>query len=656
MQKAFQIEKTQVYPLGVCFCPEGMHISAVFDRKNTSGGRPETGVLLYDRKHKDGVRIPFPEANRIGSVYSMLLKDYRDKECSYLFYQGEHIFQDPYCKRIENPYRYGEIRSSLPKCKIQDSGYVWDEDQPLRIPYEDMILYSLHVRGFTRHRSSNVKYKGTYAGVAEKIPYLKELGITSLLLMPAYEFDELLLQENNTQPKSMEQAAASYMQKIPPKDHNALKESRYKINYWGYQKGLYYIPKSRYAYSKDAVTEYKDMVKALHQSGIEVLMQFYFPTDVSPLDIVEVIKFWVLEYHIDGVHVMGVDLPVDLLMQEPLLAETKILTEQHYQPGWEAHKGYYRHLGRMNDGFLYDMRKFLKGDDNMINTFLYHIRNTAPEAGIVNYIAKWDGFRLADLVSYDRKHNEPNGEDNQDGTDYNCSWNCGAEGKSRKKGIVELRTRQMKNAMSLLFLSQGTPLLYSGDEFGNTQEGNNNPYCQDNAVTWIKWNQMESGRELLSYTKMLIRLRKEHPILHHADALKGMDLLSCGYPDISFHGREAWRPDTSPTSRSMGIMYCGYYGKINGVKDDSLLYIGINMHWEAHNLGLPQPPKGKLWTRISSTYPQTDSCPVTEGNSQEIRIAPRTIEIYTLKDCPVQESVKTKKKRLQQPDKGSINI
>lgn len=650
MQKAFQIEKTQAYPLGVCFWPEGMHISAVFEQTDLNGVRQEIGVLLYDKRHKGGIKIPFPEENRTGSVFSMLLRDYQDRECSYLFYQGEHIFQDPYCRKLENSNRYGAVKKNLSKCKVQDSVYAWEGDASLRTPYEDMILYSLHVRGFTKHRSSNVKCRGTYAGIVEKIPYLKELGITSLLLMPAYEFDELLVQENNTQPMSMEQAVASYMQELPVQDDGAVQEITYKINYWGYQKGLYYIPKSGYAYSKDAVTEYKDMVKTMHQNGIEVLMQFYFPTDVSPIEMIDIMKYWVLEYHIDGFHVMGVNLPIELFMQEPLLAETKILTEQEFHPQ-QNHSVGCRHLGRMTEGFLYDIRKFLKGDSNMMNPFLFYIRNNSSETGVVNYIAKWDGFRLADLVSYNHKHNEPNGEDNQDGTDYNCSWNCGAEGRSRKKNILELRTRQMKNAMTLLFLSQGTPLLYSGDEFGNTQEGNNNPYCQDNAVAWIKWNQMESGKELLAYTKMLIRLRKEHPILHSAAPLKGIDYLSCGYPDISFHGREAWRPDTGSASRSMGIMYCGYYGQIDGIKDDTLFYIGINMHWEAHNLGLPQPPKGKMWTLISSTFSKDDACSLTDGNAQEIRIAPRTIEIYTLKDCPVSEVPKNKRKSVT---KGSM--
>lgn len=644
MQKAFKIEKTQVYPLGVCFTPEGMHISAVFDRIDQDGVCQEKGLLLYDRKHKAGIRIPFPEENRIGAVYSMLLKDYQNRECSYLFYQGEEVWQDPCCRQIENPYRYGTVKKELPRCKVKDSVYEWEGDCPPGISYEDMILYSLHVRGFTRHRSSNVKYKGTYAGVAEKIPYMKELGITSVLLMPAYEFDEIMTQDSINQPMSMEQAAASYMQELPAQESSADKEPAYKINYWGYQKGLYYIPKSGYAYGKCAVTEYKDMVRALHKNGIEVLMQFYFPPEISAMEMTDIMKYWVLEYHVDGFQVMGVNIPVELFLQEPVLAETKILIDQQYSPGREHNKIYNRYLGRMNDGFLYDMRRFLKGDDNMINAFLYHIRNQCQDTGVVNYMAKWDGFRLADLVSYDRKHNEPNGEDNQDGTDYNCSWNCGAEGRSRKKNILELRMRQMKNAMSLLFLSQGTPLLYSGDEFGNTQEGNNNPYCQDNPTAWIKWSQMESGKELLAYTRMLIRFRKEHPVLHSAAPLRGIDYLSCGYPDISLHGREAWRPDTSSTSRSMGLMYCGYYDKTGGAKEDPLLYIGINMHWEPHTLGLPQPPKGKRWTLAASTAAKNISCTASDASLQEIRVAPRTIEIYVLRDCPEPETVKPRRK------------
>ena len=653
MRKEFEVTGAQPYPLGASFQQEGMHIAAVCTQTDQSGTSDEFGVILYDRKHKDGMRIPFPKEGRVGAVYSMLLKDYHDTECSYLFYCGDRTWQDPYCKKIENSYRYGTRRKNLPRCMVQAQSYDWEGDRTLGYRYEDMILYALHVRGFTKHKSSGVEHRGTYRGLTEKIPYLNDLGITSVMLMPSYEFDEIMAYENSLEAISMEQAASSYKQ-VPSQTNtdekgDSVKKGVQRINFWGYQKGLYYIPKCGYAYGKDAVAEYKDMVKALHRNGIEVLMQFYFPPEITPVEMTEILKYWVLEYHIDGFHLLGMSIPIAILSKEPLLSATKIMTIQQYSPEPGDYMAKARSLGRMSDDFLYDIRRLVKGDDNMINQLTYHVRNNCLETGIVNYIAKWEGMRLMDMVSYDRKHNEANGEDNQDGTDYNCSWNCGVEGKSRRKNITDLRLRQMKNALSLLFLSQGTPLLYSGDEFGNTQDGNNNPYCQDNAVAWIKWNHAESGNELLEYTKMLIQLRKNHPILHNSIPLKGMDYLSCGYPDISLHGKEAWRPDMSPVSRSIGIMYCGYYGEIDGRKDETFFYIGINLHWKAYYLGLPQLPKGKKWT----LYASTDSHEAKDENlqetaeeaaepKQEIYVGPRTVVIYTVRDS---EQIPDKRRR-----------
>lgn len=641
MQKEFNVTRAKAYPLGVSVCEEGMHIAAVRERAGCDGSE-EFGVILYDRRHRDGIRIPFPEEGRVGAVYSMLLKDYHDRDSSYLFYCGDYVWQDPHCKRIADSARYGKKKNELARCMALEQSYDWEGDRPLCYPYEDVIFYALHVRGFTKHKTSEVQHKGTYLGLTEKIPYLKELGVTSLLLMPAYEFDEIMDQDYSSDSMSMEQAAASYAQ-LPAQTGDSMgsgsNKSTYRLNYWGYQKGLYYVPKSAYAYGKNAVTEYKDMIKKLHQNGLEVLMQFYFPPEVVPVEMLEILKYWVLEYHIDGFHVMGVDLPIDMFAKDPLLCDTKILTIQQYSPQEGAYMERTRKLGWLDDGFLYDVRRAVKGDDNMINRLLFHVRNNRPETGIVNYIAKWDGMRLMDMVSFDRKHNEANGEDNQDGIDYNCSWNCGVEGKSRRKSIADLRLKQMKNALSLVILSQGTPLIYSGDEFGNTQNGNNNPYCQDNAVAWIKWNRNEYGNALLQYTKMLIGLRRGHPVLHGSMPLRGMDYLSCGYPDISYHGREAWRPDISPASRSVGIMYCGYYGEIGGYRDDTFLYIGVNMHWNAYYFGLPQLPKDKEWSLLASTDPkEMDNAGTVQGtgapgeNLQGIYVGPRTVVIYVAKD------------------------
>lgn len=621
MQKTFQVkqvDRTRMYPLGVSFEEEGLRISAVCE------GAAEAGIVLYDRKHREGVRIPFPDNCRVGAVRAMMLSGYGDRTCSYLFYRGEEVYQDPYCKRVENLCGYGIRKTSTPRCQVVSEDYDWGDDENVHIPYEEMILYALHIRGFTKHRSSGVRHKGTYAGVTEKISYMQELGINMALLMPAYEFEEIM-PENTAQ--TIEQAVLSYKQELP-KSGGEEKEPR--LNYWGYQTGLYYVPKGAYACSKDAAGEFKDMVRAFHRAGIGVSMQFYFPAEMRTADILDILKYWVLEYHIDGFHLMSGELAMDMIAGEPLLADTMLLAGE-----WNAGRGGSgrRNVGRLSDGFLYDMRRFLKGDDNMINQFLFHIRENKAENGVVNSIARWDGFRLVDLVSYERKHNEANGENNADGMDYNCSWNCGVEGRSRKKGIQELRLRQMKNAITILFMSQGTPLLYSGDEFANTQEGNNNPYCQDNDIAWIKWNQTSMGRELLAYTKFMIGMRKAHGVLRKRTLIRGIDTLPCGFPDISFHGREAWRPDTSPASRCMGIMYCGYYADEGEGEDEHFFYIAVNMHWEVSYMGLPKLPRGKCWVYRASTGKEVPEIE-EDAASQEICVPARTIVLCTARKVP----------------------
>lgn len=622
MQKSFKIkhvDRTKMYPLGVFFEEEGLRVSAV-----CRDGR-EMGIILYDRRHQEGMRVPFPDDCRVGAVCSMLLAGYQDKSCRYLFYSGEEILQDPCCKAVERVGRYGVQKEAQARCLPEKSSYDWGKDRNIRIPAQDRILYALHVRGFTKHRSSGVKHKGTYAGVVEKLPYLRELGINTILLMPAYEFEEVM-PENTAQ--TMEQAALDYKKELPVPGAEVQKPPR--INYWGYQKGLYYIPKGAYAAGKDAAGEFKDMVCAFHAAGIAVSMQFYFPPELGAVEILDILRYWVLEYHIDGFHLLGAALPISLIAQEPLLADTLLLIgEGEYER--EANRP--EQLAYLSDSFLYDMRRFLKGDDNLLDKFVSYVRESGQKRNAVNSMARWDGMRLMDLVSYDRKHNEQNGEENQDGTNYNCSWNCGVEGKSRKKNIQRLRLRQMKNALAFLFIAQGMPLIYSGDEFANTQEGNNNPYCQDNEIAWIKWNQTEIGRELLSYTRHLICLRKKYRNQYGAP-LRGTD-VSVGCPGISFHGREAWRPDTDPASRSLGILYCSAPDGKTAEAGERFVYIGVNMHWEVNYMGLPSLPKGKRWTYHISTgeeIPELEE----KGASQEICIPARTIAFYSTEDIPTE--------------------
>ena len=257
--------------------------------------------------------------------------------------------------------------------------------------------------------------------------------------------------------------------------------------------------------------------------------------------------------------------------------------------------------GVISSGFMYDMRNFLKGDHGVAFQVAGHIRRQMSAGGAIHFMAKQDTMRLADMVSYQEKHNLANGEDNRDGTNYNCSWNCGVEGKTRKKQILSLRKKQMKNAMCLLFLSQGTPLLYSGDEFGNSQDGNNNPYCQDNAVTWLDWKDLDRNRELYDFWKMLIALRKAHPILHLSRKMMLMDSLSCGYPDLSYHGKNAWRIQTEGCNRNAGIMVCGKYAKKPDGQEDDFFYLAMNMYWEPQELALPDLPRGLKWESVIST-------------------------------------------------------
>ncbi|MCM1049414.1 MAG: hypothetical protein NC433_13420 [Clostridiales bacterium] len=603
MRKSFNITASDIYPLGVKFVPEGLHISAVCEKET------DFGIVLYDKNNKSGAYIPFPKEYRRGNIYSMLLKGYQDRNCSYLFYQGDELIQDPYAMALDRDRKYGEVKDTPSRCKVYEDVYDWEGDSAPLYSFEDSIIYMLHVRGFTKHKSSGVNCRGTYAGIREKIPYLKELGITSVLLMPSYEFDEVFKEEN--QPMSMEEAANAYKagnsKQVEIKEEGADKILTTRVNYWGYQEGLYFMPKYAYSYNKDAVTEFKDMVKALHRNKIEVMLQFYFPPGTSHIKIIDILKYWVIEYHVDGFQLMGMDIPIKLLKTEPLFAKTKLIGEKddYSISGAETGKTEYKNFGFMNDAFLYEMRKLLKGDADMIGSLMNLCRQNYSDRSVVNYMARQSGFCLCDLVSYNSKHNELNGEDNKDGINENYSWNCGVEGKTRKKAILELRMRQMKNALSFVMLSQGTPLIYSGDEFANSQEGNNNPYCQDNPLCWLQWNRLKTNRELFDYVKELIAFRKEQPVLHAKELLMGMDYFSCGFPDISFHGKDAWIPDMEADSRSLGIMYCTRYGN-KGEADCGLLYIAVNMYWEPYSFGLPQISKGREWTQLFTTYAAKD--------------------------------------------------
>lgn len=594
----------------------------------------ECGVILYD-KEGNCYRFPFQKEGRRGNLYGLKIDGEGLNNCFYNYYLGDRIVTDPYAWEIQGLEAWGEKRGRKTRGFLGKRDFDWQGDEPLMIPLNESIFYGLNVRSFTMHKSSGVRNKGTFEGVAEKIPYFRELGITALELMPCYEYDECM--EEQKKPAILPLSAAEPLKENSRKEEaqeDQEGEKPIRLNCWGFQEGFYFAPKAAYSAGRSPVTSFKRLVRKLHQNGIEVIMQFYFPPQIGQMYMLEVIKYWVMEYHIDGVRLNGFHIPLRLIAEDAVLKNTKIWCS--YVPGEELPvilNPSFKNFVTDNGNFRYDMRRFLKGDEGLINQALYYQRRNPKEHGVVNYMADYDGFSLYDSVCYERKHNEANGEDNRDGAEVNETWNCGAEGESRKKGIDQLRQRQIKNALSFVLLSQGVPFLFGGDEFACSRFGNNNSYCQDNETGWVKWRKTGFAKEILAYTKFLIRLRKSNGILHMKEELLVMDSIGCGYPDISYHGIEAWRPDLSYLSRIVGVLLCGKYSPEKGES----FYIACNMHWESHELALPKLSKSKKWTKIADTFqpvgdfaegPKESGAESGSGEERGFSINSRSIAIF----------------------------
>lgn len=527
-------------PLGVSRQKEALNFAV-----EVKEGKQCTLLLYKCGENVPMEKIPMKEEAGTGTVRCVMLSDLPAQVCEYNYEIDGKIVTDPYAKGIAGRERWNDqvdftphqVRGKIP----QKEEYPWEDDCPLRIPEEDVIAYSLHVRGFTRHSSSKVKKKGTFRGVMEKLPYLRELGINQIQCMPVYEFEE---------------------------------RGR-KVNYWGYGEGFFFAPKASYAADHDAQKELKELVKTCHREGIEVVLDFPFTAQTRFQIVEDCLRYYVMEYHIDGFLLNPYQVSVEFLRRDPVLSGTKLLIK--------------------DESFQNTMRRFLKGDEGMIASVAEQFRRKTSVSGSCNYITNHTGFTLEDLVSYDAKHNEANGEQNQDGPDYNYSWNCGVEGKTRKKQIVKLRQGQKRNAMFLLMTAQGTPCLLAGDEFGNSQGGNNNVYCQDNETGWVDWSRLEREKSFFHYVKELIAFRKKHGILHQKEALTGTDRSGSGIPDISYHGEAAWQIQQEASSRQLGILYSG------SPKKESNCFLVYNMHWIAHSFALPALPKDQAWYQVMST-------------------------------------------------------
>ena len=507
-----------------------------------------------------------PYSDVAGNLHFLSVVLEQPEDYEYCYKIGGKIVPDPYGKAFSGREHWsvskGKEKRKL-RTRIVTDTFDWEKSQFPHLKKEDVIAYSLHVRGFTKHSSSGVAHKGTFDGVTEKLPYLQKLGINQIHLMPVYEFDE----------------------------------NQRHVNYWGYGKAYFFAPKASYA-AGDPVNEMKSLVRQMHLAGIEVILEMPFTEGTTFSLILDCLRYWVMQYHVDGFIVNPYICNPDELAKDPVLAKSKILKKE--------------------DGFQNVMRRFLKGDEGMIRDVICQLKN--QDTQLYNYIASHNGFTLCDVVSYDGKHNEANGENNLDGPDYNYSWNCGAEGNSRKKAVNELRKNQIFNAFFLLLFAQGMPCILSGDEFMNTQKGNNNAYCQDNLISWLDWNQLSRQEELYTFVCRLIALRKA---CMKQTAKKSEDTMGrSGIPQISYHGEDAWQMPAGRASRQLGV----FYHEESTEKD---FYIAYNMHWLSHSFALPSLPKGMEWVCIAGTkegvLDEKEAVPVKD---KKVQLEERTIKVF----------------------------
>ena len=562
----------------------------------------ECGILLFDRESGECLkRHVFPPQNKVGNVRYDFVKDVPLQNISYLFFEGETLKTDSRADAYVVDGKYGMKKAADDyKAVLDQHKYDWEETTRPKLPYADSLIYCLHVRGFTKHSSSGVIAGGTFQGLVEKLPYLKDLGITTLELQPCYEFDEL------------------------DKVGGWSREEQYRLNYWGYKNAYFYAPKSLYCFTEDPVKEFKDMVKAYHKAGMEVIMQFYFPEQISHAEITNILRHWAYHYQIDGFHLMGANLPLEELLKDPYLAQVKMM--HHYLPMDGASAEGKQHA-LYDDKFMYVMRRFLKSDSKMLGEAMECMKRNPKSTGVINYFSNYNTMTMMDMVSYNRKHNESNGECNQDGSDYNFTWNCGEEGESKKRNVLKLRNKQIHNAFAMLMLSQGTPLLFMGDEFGNSQSGNNNPYCHDDEITWLDWNDRIRNKELFNFVKSVIAFRRANKVFHQEKKCTMTDYKYTGYPDLSYHNQVAWVPKIGDESRHIAMMLCGDYAEGN---EGQLWYVAFNMHWEAQEFALPKLPIGHSWEKCLTTESTEGILTYGDAGTRDktVIVAPRSIAVY----------------------------
>lgn len=629
---------------GACVASNGVSFTI-----NSHGATRCTLLLFKPQAPKPYARIPFPDSYRIGDTYSMLVFDIKPDEFEYAFsfdgpyepakgllFNEENVLLDPYSRAVTGQRKWGEKpeggKDFEYRARVVKSSFDWGNIKQLEQPFEDLVIYETHVRGYTKDKSSGVSAPGTFAGLKDKIPYLKDLGINAVELMPIFEFDE------------MESARVV--------------DGVQLYNYWGYNTVSFFAPNTSYAFNEEhnhEGDELKSMIKALKENGIEVILDVVFNhtaegNEMGPcfsfkgIDnnvyymltpdahyynfsgcgnvmncnhpvvrsfIIDCLRHWAIEYRVDGFRfdlasILGRDQngapmanpPIlESLAFDPVLGKMKLIAE-----AWDAGGLYqvgsfpsWNRWAEWNGRYRDDMRSFLKGDDGMAGNAITRITGSrdlySPESrghkASVNFMTCHDGFTLYDLYSYNEKHNEKNGWNNTDGDNNGHSWNCGAEGETDDPNVNGLRRRLIKNAFAALLCSRGPAMFFAGDEFCNTQFGNNNAYCQDNIISWLDWSRLEKFKEIHDFVRHMIQFRKEHPILR-----KMTKPSSCQFPEISVHNGTPFNASTDYKTKLIGIMYAG---RNEEDTEDDIVFYCMNAYWEPLVMQLPVLPNGKHW-------------------------------------------------------------
>lgn len=629
---------------GACVASNGVSFTI-----NSHGATRCTLLLFKPQAPKPYARIPFPDSYRIGDTYSMLVYDIKPDEFEYAFsfdgpyepakgllFNEENVLLDPYSRAVTGQRKWGEKpeggKDFEYRARVVKSNFDWGNIKQLEQPFEDLVIYEIHVRGYTKDKSSGVSAPGTFAGLKDKIPYLKDLGINAVELMPIFEFDE------------MESARVV--------------DGVQLYNYWGYNTVSFFAPNTSYAFNEEhnhEGDELKSLIKALKENGIEVILDVVFNhtaegNEMGPcfsfkgIDnnvyymltpdahyynfsgcgnvmncnhpvvrnfIIDCLRHWAIEYRVDGFRfdlasILGRDQngapmanpPIlESLAFDPVLGKIKLIAE-----AWDAGGLYqvgsfpsWNRWAEWNGRYRDDMRSFLKGDDGMAGNAITRITGSrdlySPESrghkASVNFLTCHDGFTLYDLYSYNEKHNEKNGWNNTDGDNNGHSWNCGAEGETDDPNVNGLRRRLIKNAFAALLCSRGPAMFFAGDEFCNTQFGNNNAYCQDNIISWLDWSRLEEFKEIHDFVRHMIQFRKEHPILR-----KMTKPSSCQFPEISVHNGTPFNASTDYKTKLIGIMYAG---RNEEDTEDDIVFYCMNAYWEPLVMQLPVLPNGKHW-------------------------------------------------------------